>query len=224
MPGDFDGAMKTLVIRHLGKKSYLPTWDLMRNFTDNRQPDSDDEIWFLEHDPVFTQGQNGKPEHILSLSTIPIVQTDRGGQVTYHGPGQLMVYTLIDLKRKKLNIRSFVTLLENAVIGLLHHYGVQAYADAKAPGVYIAGEKICSIGLRVRKGCTYHGIALNIDMDLSPFQAINPCGFSSLKMTQLVNFCPEISFNPVIRFLSDYFTEKLEYTSAHYNADDNRCD
>ncbi len=146
-----------------------------------------DEIWLLEHPPVFTQGQNGKPEHVLNPGVIPIVQSDRGGQITYHGPGQLVIYTLIDVKRKKLNVRQLVTLLEQSVIQLLAKYQIQAYAECKAPGIYVNEKKICSVGLRIRRGCSYHGLALNIDMNLEPFSRINPCGFADLHMVQFTD-------------------------------------
>lgn len=173
-----------LNVRWLGRQDYLSCWQAMRHFTDNRNEHTEDEIWLLEHDPVFTQGQNGKPEHLLDPGKIPVVQTDRGGQITYHGPGQLMMYTLVDLKRKKVNIRELVSILENSVIDMLAEFGISAVAKNDAPGVYVNGEKICSIGLRIRRGCAYHGIAFNVAMDLLPFKRINPCGFAQLKMTQ----------------------------------------
>lgn len=175
----------TLIIRWLDRQEYVSCWQAMKQFTDRRQQDTPDEIWLLEHNPVFTQGQNGKAEHILHAGNIPIVQTDRGGQVTYHGPGQLMIYTLLDLKRKKLTIRELVSKLEQSVIDFLAGQQVNAIAKREAPGVYVNGKKICSIGLRVRKGCAYHGIAFNIHLDLEPFNRINPCGFTGLQMTQL---------------------------------------
>lgn len=174
-----------LSMQWLGRRDYTETWQQMREFTDSRTPDTQDEIWTLEHEPVFTQGQNGKPEHVLNPGTIPIVNSDRGGQVTYHGPGQLMVYTLFDLQRLRVNVREFVTKLEVAVITYLQQFAIDASSKRDAPGVYVAGKKICSIGLRVRKGFTYHGIAFNVDMDLEPFSRINPCGFANLQMTQL---------------------------------------
>lgn len=161
----------------------------MRAFTDTRTADTPDEIWVVEHPPVFTQGQAGKAEHIINPGDIPIVQSDRGGQVTYHGPGQLVVYCLFDLKRRRMGIRQLVTALEEAVIDMLTQLDIKAYAKPDAPGIYIDEMKICSIGLRVRKGCSYHGIALNVAMDLSPFERINPCGFNQLTMTQLADHC-----------------------------------
>ncbi|MFZ2314375.1 MAG: lipoyl(octanoyl) transferase LipB [Gammaproteobacteria bacterium] len=174
-----------LIVRWLGRQPYLATWEAMQNFTNQRTPETTDEIWLLEHDPVFTQGQNGQPEHILNAGDIPIVQTDRGGQVTYHGPGQLMVYVLIDLRRQKLNVRELVTTLEDGVIQTLADLSIEAYAKREAPGVYVNERKICSVGLRIRRGCSYHGIAFNIKMNLEPFQRINPCGYQALQMTQL---------------------------------------
>lgn len=173
-----------VIVRWLGKQPYQPCWEKMQAFTQARNESTLDEIWLLEHFPVFTQGQNGKPEHVLNAGDIPIVQTDRGGQVTYHGPGQLMVYTLVDLKRKKLNVRQLVTLLEQSIIDLLAEHRITAYAKADAPGIYVNDAKIGSIGLRIRKGCSYHGIAFNVALDLEPFTRINPCGFTALKMAQ----------------------------------------
>lgn len=162
----------------------------MRLFTDNRLSDTPDELWALEHPSVFTQGQAGKAEHILAPGDIPVVQTDRGGQVTYHGPGQLVIYLLVDLKRRKLGVRQVVTLIEDTIINLLaDEFGVQAQADPKAPGVYVDGRKIAALGLRVRKGCTFHGLSLNIDCDLEPFARINPCGYQGLAVTSLQQEC-----------------------------------
>jgi len=186
MSACINGIMNT-TIRYLGFQDYLTCWQAMRDFTDQRQDDTPDEIWLLEHPAVFTQGQNGKPEHLLNPGNIPVVPIDRGGQITYHGPGQLIAYTLINLKRRKLNIREFVTLLEKSVVALLNDYQIPAIAKCEAPGVYVNHEKICSIGLRVRRGCSYHGLALNVNMDLTPFSQINPCGFRELKMTQIAN-------------------------------------
>ncbi|NGY06715.1 lipoyl(octanoyl) transferase LipB [Solimonas terrae] len=176
-------------IRRLGRVDYEATLAQMRAFTDARDADTPDELWLLEHPPVFTQGQAGKVEHVLAAGDIPVVQADRGGQVTYHGPGQLVVYFLIDLHRRGFGIRSLVTRIEQGMIGVLRQYGIVAYADPAAPGVYVddaAGTrmKIGSLGLRVRKGCTYHGLALNVAMDLEPFSRINPCGYQGLRMTQ----------------------------------------
>lgn len=173
------------VIRMLGMRDYCEVWQEMKSFTLNRNAEIPDEIWLVQHHPVFTQGQSSKPEHLFNPGEIPVVQTDRGGQVTYHGPGQLVVYPLINLRRKKINTRQFVNALENAIIKLLAELRIVANANPQAPGVYVDNEKIASIGLRVKNGCTYHGLALNVDMDLSPFSRINPCGYRGLRMTQI---------------------------------------
>ena len=179
-----------VTIRWLGTQDYQTTWDAMRAFTDHRHDQTIDEIWLLEHPPVFTQGQSGKAAHLINPGDIPVIQTDRGGQVTYHGPGQLMIYLLVDVRRKQLTVRKLVTCLEQSIIALLAQFNVPAFAKKEAPGIYISSnEKIGSIGLRIRRGCTYHGIAFNVTMDLSPFSRINPCGFSTLKMTHLAAFC-----------------------------------
>jgi lipoyl(octanoyl) transferase len=175
----------TVIVRNLGLRDYVPTWRAMRRFTDGREPGSPSEFWLLEHPPVYTQGQAGRPEHLLDPGEIPVVQTDRGGQVTYHGPGQLVVYALLDLKHAGMGIRGLVSLLERAVIDLLAAFEVEAAARSDAPGVYVHGSKIASLGLRVRRGFTYHGLALNVAMDLEPFGRINPCGFPGLGVTQL---------------------------------------
>lgn len=176
---------KSAIVRQLGQQDYLSCWQAMQTFTQQRTEETLDELWVLEHPPVFTLGQNGKMEHLLHTGKIPIHRIDRGGQVTYHGPGQLVVYTLIDLNRKQLSIRQFVTRLEQAVIDLLAQEGIQAQSQCKAPGVYVDNKKICSIGLRVRRGYAFHGLALNVAMDLDPFSYINPCGYAGLEMTQL---------------------------------------
>jgi lipoyl(octanoyl) transferase len=156
----------------------------MQQYTDTRNGDSPDELWIVEHPPVFTQGQAGKSEHILNAGDIPVIQVDRGGQVTYHGPGQLVVYPLLDIKRSKLGVRQLVTHIEQSIIDMLAKYDIQAYAKADAPGVYVNERKIASLGLRIRKGCSFHGLALNVDMDLAPFRRINPCGYAGLEMVQ----------------------------------------
>ena len=173
------------IVRHLGRVPYLSTWQAMQRFTDERTSDTSDEIWLLEHDPVFTLGMNADPAHVLAAGDIPVVKVDRGGQVTYHGPGQLVVYPLIDLRRAALGVRDIVTALEQAVILCVARYGISATTRPKAPGVYVNGAKIASVGIRVRRGASYHGLALNISMDLEPFQRINPCGYEGLTMTQL---------------------------------------
>jgi lipoyl(octanoyl) transferase len=171
------------IVRHLGRVGYEPTWRAMQDFTARRTPDSADEIWLLEHPPVYTQGQAGKPEHLIAATDIPVVPIDRGGQITYHGPGQLVAYVLVDLRRRGYGIRELVTRLEQAVVDLLAVQGVAAARQAGAPGVYVDGAKIAALGLRVKHGCTYHGLAFNVDMDLRPFAAINPCGYPGMAVT-----------------------------------------
>jgi len=175
----------TAVFRWLGRVEYAPTWRAMQSFTDERDATTPDEVWFLEHAPVFTQGLNGRREHLLAPGDIPVVGIDRGGQVTYHGPGQLVVYPLIDLRRLGIGVRELVVALETAVIALTAAHGIAASARRDAPGVYVDGRKLASLGLRIRRGCSYHGLALNVDMDLEPFGRINPCGMAGLQMTQL---------------------------------------
>lgn len=174
---------RTLIIRQLGQREYLPTWHAMRDFTDHRNESTPSELWVVEHPPVFTQGQAGKAEHLLGTGDIPVVQTDRGGQVTYHGPGQLVVYLMISLREAGVGIRGLVSIMENAIIELLAGYEIEASARTDAPGVYVQDSKIASLGLRVRRGCTYHGLALNVSNDLEPFQRINPCGHAGLEVT-----------------------------------------
>lgn len=185
------------LVRQLGRQDYTTAWRNMQVFTAERDENSRDEIWVLEHHPVYTLGLNGKAEHILNAADIPVVQCDRGGQVTYHGPGQIVVYVLLDLKRRNLGVKNLVHLLEQAVINLLVHYGLAAERRANAPGVYISGEKIAALGLRVRRGCSYHGLSLNVDMDLQPFSHINPCGYQGLKTTQLSEFLEKIDISRV---------------------------
>lgn len=184
-------------ICQLPLSDYLPIWQKMQDFTKSRTQDTEDELWLLEHKPVFTQGLAGKSEHVLNPGDIPIIQSDRGGQVTYHGPGQLMAYTLFDLKRLNLNTRQFVIKLENTVIDLLSDYDIKAHGKRDAPGVYVNEAKICSIGLRLKRNCAYHGIALNVNMDLEPFSRINPCGFAKLPMTQIADFTFPIKIDSI---------------------------
>lgn len=172
------------VIRLLGQADYMSIWRAMQNFTMRRTVDTPDEIWLLEHPPVYTQGQAGKPEHLIAATDIPVVPIDRGGQITYHGPGQVVAYVLVDLRRRGYGVRELVTRLEQAVINLLAEQGVVASRLDGAPGVYVGGAKIAALGLRVRHGCTYHGLALNVDMDMRPFAAINPCGHAGMRVTQ----------------------------------------
>ncbi|WP_233282136.1 lipoyl(octanoyl) transferase LipB [Nitrincola iocasae] len=183
----------------------------MQQFTAQRQAETPDEIWLLQHHPVFTQGQAGKAEHLLNPGPIPVVKTDRGGQVTYHGPGQLIAYLLLDLRRKKLGVRDVVTLMEEAVIALLADHGQVAVARADAPGVYVDDCKIASLGLRVRRGCSFHGLALNVDMDLQPFARINPCGYAGMQMTQLRDLCPDTDIDSAAKNLLNYLVKRLDY-------------
>ncbi len=171
-------------IRQLGQVDYTPTWHAMQDFTARRDAATADEIWLLQHPPIFTLGQAGKPEHVLHPGAIPLLRIDRGGQVTYHGPGQLVAYVLVDLKRHGLGVRGLVNHMEQAVIDLLAEYGIDAQRKADAPGVYVQGAKIAALGLRIRHGCSYHGLALNVDMDLRPFSQINPCGYPGMAVTQ----------------------------------------
>ena len=174
-----------LVIRSLGLQDYEPLWRSMQKFTDERDAQTPDEIWFTEHPPVFTLGLNASREHLLAPGDIPVIQIDRGGQVTYHGPGQLMIYPLIDLKRNKLGVRDLVTALEQCIVDMAAEFGIEAAARPDAPGVYVDGRKLARVGLRVRRGASYHGMALNVDVDLEPFTRINPCGYSDLELTDL---------------------------------------
>lgn len=198
-------------IRRRGCQEYAAIWQEQRLFTHNRSQDTVDEIWFLEHRPVFTQGQAGKPEHLLDAGTIAVVQSDRGGQITYHGPGQLIVYFLVDLQRKKISIREFVNILEQAVVDLLALYSIPAVANNAAHGVYVADAKICSLGLRVRHGRSYHGLSLNVAMDLAPFKQINPCGFADLRMTQMSDYVNDITIGKVMEQLLPILQSKLGY-------------
>lgn len=210
-----------LIVRWFGTLAYHETWLAMQQYTRTRDEKSFDEAWLVEHYPVFTQGQNGKAQHVLNAGDIPIVQTDRGGQVTYHGPGQLMVYTLIDLQRKQFTIRDIVCSLEKTVIDFLHTYHIDSVAKRDAPGVYVADKKICSIGLRIRRGCVYHGIAFNIKMDLAPFSQINPCGFPGLKMTQLHELNVDLNPFETGKQLIPFLMSHLGYNSFQL-VDDNQ--
>nr|WP_199739173.1 lipoyl(octanoyl) transferase LipB [Legionella septentrionalis] len=196
-----------MAIRHLDVQPYETVWEEMKKFTTQRMEQTDDELWLLQHPPVYTQGQAGKPEHILNPQGIPIVQSDRGGQVTYHGPGQLVAYVLMDLRRRKIGIRTLVTQLEQVLILLLKKWQISAATRCGAPGVYVDNKKIASIGLRVKNGCTYHGIALNVAMDLNPFHGINPCGYAKLEMTQMRDFVPNINIEQVNQqFVQEFLT------------------
>lgn len=201
-----------LNVRNLGLQPYKPIWQQMQYFTDKRDSNTIDEIWSLQHQPVFTQGQAGKAEHILNTGDIPVVQVDRGGQVTYHGPGQAIIYLLLNIKRCDKGIRELVSLMEDAIIATLANYGIQSYAKADAPGVYVEQAKIASLGLRVRKGCCFHGLALNLNMDLEPFKRINPCGYKGLVMTQLAELVEDMEPEQAQQQLLEQLIIRLKYT------------
>ncbi len=207
-------------LRELGLRDYSEVLTEQRAFTDARDAQTADELWFLQHPAVFTQGQAGKPEHLLLPGAIPVVQSDRGGQVTYHGPGQLVVYFLVDLHRRGYGIRSLVTRIEQSMVELLADYGISAYADPAAPGVYVDGAggmpgraKIGSLGLRVRRGCSYHGLSLNVGMDLQPFSRINPCGYQGLRMTQISELGGPDTVAPVAAALQPILLRQLGYSA-----------
>jgi lipoyl(octanoyl) transferase len=206
--------MVDLIIRSLGEQPYPEAWEAMKAFTEARGPDTTDEIWFLEHPRVYTQGQAGKAEHILAPGDIPVIQVDRGGQVTYHGPGQLVVYLLLDLNRRKLGVRALVDAIEQAIVQCLGGLGIEAAPRPDAPGVYVDGAKIASLGLRVRRGCSFHGLALNVDMDMEPFARINPCGFAGMPMCQVTDHSAEADMPVVHERLSDALLEKLGVQSV----------
>ncbi|NVK31122.1 MAG: lipoyl(octanoyl) transferase LipB [Gammaproteobacteria bacterium] len=200
-----------LLLRRIDGADYAAVFEAMRQYTDTRDESSADQIWLTEHQPVFTQGQAGKAEHVLQQSDIPIVQIDRGGQVTYHGPGQAVVYVLIDIKRQGIGVREMVTHMENAMIDFLKDYGVDSFARADAPGVYTAKGKIGALGLRVRRGCTYHGLALNIKTDLSPFSMINPCGYAGMAVAKLDDFAAGVGFDVAAPRLVKALVDRLNY-------------
>jgi lipoyl(octanoyl) transferase len=199
------------VIRNLGRVDYEPTWRAMQAFTDERTPETPDEIWFLEHPPVFTLGMNAKPEHVLAPGDIPVVQIDRGGQVTYHGPGQLVVYPLIDLRRAGLGVRDLVTALEKSVIHYVAELGVAAECRRNAPGVYVSDRKLASVGIRIRRGSSYHGIALNVSLDMEPFSRINPCGYAGLEVTRLADLTSVNIVADAARGLEPHLLEALGF-------------
>lgn len=203
----------TLIVKHLGLADYSPTWEAMKAFTKARTPDTPDELWLLEHPPVFTLGQAGKPEHILDAGDIPVVKSDRGGQVTYHGPGQLTGYCLFDLKRLDMGARAFVELIEDTLVDVLVEMDIPALADRDAHGVYVARKKIASLGLRISQGRSYHGFALNVNMDLEPFNRINPCGYAGLQMTQLHDFLREET--PTLDVLGQTIAQALQSNLLH---------
>ena len=202
-----------LFVRRLGLADYEQVWHGMQAFTDRRDAGSRDELWLVQHPPVFTQGQAGKAEHVLAPGDIPVIQVDRGGQVTYHGPGQIVAYPLVDIRRKDIGVRDFVHRIEEAIIRTLAHWRVPGERVAGAPGIYVGGAKIASLGLRVRRGCTFHGLAFNVDMDLEPFGRINPCGFAGLQVTQLSAFA-EVAVAEVEERLLRNLARQLEYSEV----------
>jgi len=208
-----------VILRSLGRYEYEPIWTAMKAFTDRRQPQDLDEVWMLEHEPIFTQGQAGKAEHLLNPGQIPVLQVDRGGQVTYHGPGQLMIYLLLDLRRRKLGVRQLVTLMENSVITLLAEQGIEAAAKPDAPGVYVQGAKVAALGLRVRRGCCYHGLSLNVDLDLAPFAGINPCGYRGLQVTRLADLGVDLDLAAAQRRLMAHLLTELGYNVPHFSTE-----
>jgi lipoyl(octanoyl) transferase len=204
----------SLVIRQLGVMSYEPVWKAMQTYTDTRGESDIDEVWFVEHDAVFTQGQAGKAEHVLAPGDIPVVKVDRGGQVTYHGPGQQVIYFLINIRRKNIGVRQLVTHIENLVVNTLASFEISASPRADAPGVYVEQAKICSLGLRIRRGCSFHGLALNINMDLSPFSRINPCGYQGMAITQMSDFVSNVDLTQVEPVLIEQLSTELGYNSV----------
>lgn len=204
----------TFTVRQLGMADYIPVWEAMQSFTDERTDETGDECWLVEHPPVFTLGRNGKIEHLHDAGDIPVIHVDRGGQVSYHGPGQLVVYPLLDLRRRRLGVSALVRLLEQTVINLLADYAVTAQRRNKAPGVYVEDYKIAALGLRVRKGCSYHGLSLNIDMDTTPFTQINPCGIAGLEVTTMANLGISTPLNVISEQFTAHLTELLD-NAAH---------
>lgn len=199
----------TVTIKHLGVVDYEATWHAMQAFTAQRGAETNDEIWLLQHPPVYTQGLAGKPEHLLTKPAIPVVKTDRGGQITYHGPGQIIAYVLFDLKRKGIGVKELVKRIEQSLIDVLQSYGIAAQRKLGAPGVYVKGAKIAALGLRVKNGCSYHGLALNVAMDLTPYGAINPCGYAGMEVTDLATLGVRVSINDVMTTLSQHLVTQL---------------
>ncbi len=207
---------ETLLIRQLGLQPWAPVSQAMHDFTNQRDEDTPDEIWLVEHLPVFTQGQAGKAEHLHGPGDIPVMQSDRGGQVTYHGPGQQVMYVLLNLKRRKTGVRQLVTAIEQTVVETLAHFDIEAAARPDAPGVYVSGKKICSLGLRIRNGCSFHGLALNVDMDLSPFHRINPCGYAGLEMTQVSDLKAGTTLADIQPLLIEHFARQLSIPAVRW--------
>lgn len=208
-----------LVVRSLGLTDYVPVWQAMQTFTDSRKKNTLDEIWVTQHKPVFTQGQSGRPEHVLEPQDIPVVLTDRGGQVTYHGPGQLVVYLLFDLRRMGLSVRALVACIEESIIATLAGFSILATRERDAPGVYVDGRKIGSLGLRVRKGCSFHGLSLNVAMDLEPFDRINPCGYVQLKMTQVKDCGGPSDLSVLAEDLLSVLATRFQFSSLIHTRD-----
>ncbi|MCF2910611.1 lipoyl(octanoyl) transferase LipB [Pseudoalteromonas sp. DL2-H2.2] len=207
---------RSIIVRQLGRQAYEPIWQKMQSFTDTRDDNSPDEIWLVEHEPVFTQGQAGKAEHLLAPGDIPVVKVDRGGQVTYHGPGQQMMYVLFNLRRLKIGVRELVTWLEETIIDMLKDHGIEAYAKPDAPGVYVSDAKIASLGLRVRRGCSFHGLALNVNMDMSPFLRINPCGYAGMEMVQTSQLNGPATLNDAGNGLVEHMLKRLTAEQVRY--------
>ena len=200
-----------LVVKNLGEEPYTETWQAMKSFTDSRDEWAADEFWFVQHPPVYTLGQAGKVEHLLTPGDIPIVHSDRGGQVTYHGPGQLVCYLLLDIRRLQLGVRDLVTAIEQSIVQLINSYGVAAEAEPEAPGVYVDGRKLAALGLRIRKGCSYHGLSLNVDMDLGPFSHINPCGMEGLEVVDMKRLGIDCSMAKIREELSNILVQQIGY-------------
>ena len=207
-----------IIVKHLGRRDYEPVWRQMQQFTNQRDKTTADELWLVEHPPVFTQGLAGKAEHVLAAGDIPVIQVDRGGQVTYHGPGQIVAYPMINLKRLGIGVKSLVNGIEQAIIDTVALYDIKAKRKENAPGVYVDGRKIASLGLRIRQGCSFHGLAFNIDMDLEPFQRINPCGFLGLEVIQLADLAAGVQIETVEQQLIHTLCQQLNLTAQNSNA------
>lgn len=206
-----------LIIRRMGLRDYEPVWRAMQTFTSERQDDTPDELWVLAHPPVFTQGQAGKPEHLLAPGDIPVIQIDRGGQVTYHGPGQLVIYLLIDIRRAGLGVRELVSLIEQAIIDTLSSVRINAATRPGAPGVYVADAKIAALGLRIRRGCSYHGLSLNVAMDMEPFARINPCGYQGLAVAQIKDFVSHVDASELMVTMEKLLLQQLLSQLGQYS-------